>query len=110
MSGCEKMVIKLSLGSGLRCSSVDEARCIVCCLREEQTLARKKPKKKDSDAVDEKQNHLSHRQLHSQMSQDRQAGCSYLILSVFCWLYFCSDYPQVKNKSQNENLFHCWAF
>lgn len=41
------MVIKLSLGSGLRCSSVDEAKGVICCLREEQMLARKKPKKKD---------------------------------------------------------------
>lgn len=44
------------------------------------------------------------------LSQDRQAGCSYFIKKVFCWLYFCSDYPQDKNKSQNESLFHFWAF
>jgi len=48
MSGCEKMVTKLSLGSGLRCSSMDEVRVIICCLREEQMFARKKLKKKDS--------------------------------------------------------------
>lgn len=47
MSGCEKVVIKLSLGSGLSCSSLDEVKGIICCLREEQMLARKKPEKKD---------------------------------------------------------------
>lgn len=39
------------------------------------------------DAVNKKQKHLSSRQLHNQMSQDRQAVCSYLILSVFFFGY-----------------------
>lgn len=81
---------------------MDEMRGIICCLREEQMLEgrlKKKNKQAQLDAVKKKQKHLSYRQLHSQMSQDRQAGCSYLILSAFCWLCFCSDYPQDKKKS-----------
>lgn len=107
MSGCQKLVIKLSLGSRLRCSSMDEVRGIICCLREDQMLeGGLKKKTTNSDAVKKKQKHLSYRQLHSQMSQDRQAGCSYLILSTFCWLYFCSDCPQDNKKVKMRAFFN----
>lgn len=48
MSGCEKMIIKLSLGIRILVLQYRGSKGTICCFGEEQTLARKKYKKKDS--------------------------------------------------------------
>lgn len=48
MSGCEKMVIKLSLGIRVLVLQNRGSKGIICCFGEEQTRAREKCKKKDS--------------------------------------------------------------
>lgn len=57
MSGCEKMIIKLSLGIRILVVQCGESKGIISCFWEEQTLARKKyEKKRLLDADNEKKN------------------------------------------------------
>lgn len=58
MSGCEKMIIKLSLGIRILVVLCGGSKGIISCFCEEQTLARKKYEKKKRllDADNEKKN------------------------------------------------------